>query len=153
MPKKLGFLSRYLRRHAVRAGLADTAATVLLGTAAGERQIIIYDSAAGLELHIYIFVTITINIKVNGSGTHMYDMSILFCTRRQKTWPQYQKIKIKISRSTAWNHIFCPFSNFSDEVRLEPGHANCCRFANITRVHQGAHIGPAEYWINGKVLS
>ena len=32
------------------------------------------------------------------------------------------------------------FSTFSDKVRLEGGHENCCRFATLTGVHQGAHI-------------
>ena len=31
------------------------------------------------------------------------------------------------------------FSNFSDKARLEAGDGNCCGFAIVTGVHQGAH--------------
>ena len=42
------------------------------------------------------------------------------------------------------------FSNFSDEVRLEGGHENCCRFATLTGVHQGAHACLAKVRFKGK---
>ena len=45
-----------------------------------------------------------------------------------------------------------PFSNFSDEVRLEGEHGNCYRFATIAGVQLRAHARLAN-WINGKVLS
>ena len=45
------------------------------------------------------------------------------------------------------------FSTFSDEVRLEGGHGNCCRFATLTGVHQMPHICLAKLWFKGKVRS
>ena len=45
------------------------------------------------------------------------------------------------------------FSTFSDDVRLDGGHGNCCRFATITGVHQGAHICLAKLCFKGKVRS
>ena len=47
--KQLRFLSRCIRRHVVRAGLGNTAATVSLGRAAAERRSMFYTSAAGLN--------------------------------------------------------------------------------------------------------
>ena len=34
---------------------------------------------------------------------------------------------------------------------MEGGHGNCCRFATLTGVHQGAHICLAKLWFIGKV--
>ena len=67
-----------------------------------------------------------------------------FYSRKKYTWLQYKKPLIQAPGIT--------FSNFSDEVGME-GHGNCCRFATITGVHQGAHICLAKYWMNGKVRS
>ena len=60
-------------------------------------------------------------------GTSTYVMSSKKYTRLQ-----YKKRQIQAPGTT--------FSTFSDGVRLEGGHGNCCRFATLTAVHQGAHI-------------
>ena len=50
-------------------------------------------------------------------------------------------------------HLEPHFSTFSDEVRLQGGQGNRCRFATLTGVHQGAHICLAKLWFTGKVRS
>ena len=57
---------------------------------------------------------------------------------------QYEKPKIQAPGTTS--------SNFSDEAR-PGGHGECCRFATLTGVHQGAHICPANFWLGGNVRS
>lgn len=42
----------------------------------------------------------------------------------------------EIANPTAWNHIL----DFSDELRLQERHINCCWLAIPTEAHQGAHI-------------
>ena len=80
--------------------------------------------------------------KKNGMYTYEYE----FCSSKKCTWLQYEKPqKIQAPGTT--------FSNFGDEVWMEGGHGNCCRFATLTGVHQGAHISLAKYWIKGKVRS
>ena len=64
-------------------------------------------------------------------------------------------VKSIVSYSTRNFKIQAPgttFSNFGHEVWME-GHGNCCRFASLTGVHQGAHISLAKYWIDEKVRS
>ena len=60
-------------------------------------------------------------------------------------YSQYKKRQIQAPGAT--------FSNFGDEVEMEGGHGNCCRFATLTGVRQGAHICLAKLWVNGKVRS
>ena len=61
---------------------------------------------------------------------------------KKYTWLQYKKRQIQVPGTT--------FSNFSDEVEMEGGHANCGRFATLTGVHQGAHICVANYGLMEK---
>ena len=51
---------------------------------------------------------------------------------KKYTWLQYKKRRIQAPGTT--------FSVFGNEVGMKGGHENCCRFATLTGVHQGAHI-------------
>ena len=77
--------------------------------------------------------------KTGTSSCSFYDDS------KKYTWLQYKKRQIQAPGT--------PFSIFGDDVGMEGGHGNCCRFATLTGVHQGAHICLAKYWMNGKVRS
>ena len=77
------------------------------------------------------------------SNVRVYQL-LSFYSSKKYTWLQYKKWQIQVPGTA--------FSNFSDEVGME-GHGNCCRFATLTGVHQGAHICLAKWWIKGKVRS
>ena len=54
-----------------------------------------------------------------------------FYISEKYTWLQYEKRQIQAPGTTS--------STFGDEVGMEGGHGNCCRFATLTGVHQQAH--------------
>ena len=68
------------------------------------------------------------------TGTYEYE----FYSSKKYTWLQHEELHIQAPGTT--------FSNFGDEVWMEGGHGNCCRFATLTGVHQGAHISLAKYF-------
>ena len=68
-----------------------------------------------------------------------YDSTIKY------TWLQYKTPQIQAPGTT--------FSFFGDEVGVQGGHGNCCRFATLAGVHQGAHICLTKLWIHGKIRS
>ena len=70
---------------------------------------------------------------------------LLLLQQQKYTWLQYKTPQVQASGTNT--------SIFSDEVHVEGGHRNCCRFATLTGVHQGAHICHANYWINGQFRS
>ena len=76
---------------------------------------------------------------------YVYTSSFPSTAVKNFTWLQYKKRQIKAPRTT--------LSDFVDEAGMEGGHGNCCRFATLTGVHQGAHICLAKLWIKGKVRS
>ena len=73
-------------------------------------------------------------------GTSTYVVS-----SKKYTWLQYKKRSIQAPGTT--------FSTFSDEVRLEGEHGNCCRFATLTGANQRAHIRLNKLWFKGQVRS
>ena len=55
------------------------------------------------------------------------------------------------ARNRKFKRLEPHFQFFSDDVRLEGGHGNRCRFDTLTGVHQGAHTCLTKKSINGKM--
>ena len=112
--------------------------SVFLGRAA-EEQRSTFCTADATELCMSY---VTNHMKIKNTYVHIYEY--MFYSKKY-TWLQYKKRQIQTPGTT--------FSNFGNEVGMEGGHGNCCRFVALTGVHQGAHISLAKYCIKGKVRS
>ena len=136
-------------RHVVRADLPNTADTAcILGKSSGRatEHVLRFCRAKTYQKNTIYRKTLLKKVQL----VRVLSMMRAYFSTTAKN---IRDCSTRKPNSNAWNHTFYRFSNFSDEVRLEAGHENCCRFATVTEVHQGAHICLAKCWINGKVLS
>ena len=107
--------------------------------AAEEQRSTFYPVAAELRMNYQIT-----KIKIKLARKNTYE-PLLLLQQQQLFLATVKKGQIQAPGTT--------FSTLSDEVRLERGHGNCCRFATLTELHQGAHIFLAKLWLKAKVRS
>ena len=69
---------------------------------------------------------------LKASGTIRVRASALSTAAKKYSCLQYKKSQSQAPGTT--------FSSFSDEVHLEGGHVNYCRFAKLAGLHQGARV-------------
>ena len=110
--------------HIVRAGLAIASAAVFLERVAAEQRSIFYTAVAVEPRATKISLKRQINVGNLVSGVTRV-RACSFYSSKKHAWLQYKKPQIQAPGT---------FSSFSDKVRLEGGHGNCCRFAPLTGV-------------------
>ena len=128
--------------------------SVFMDRAAEEQRSTFYTADAAELCASYLLNNISylVQNKIK-SGTYEHVRSTYEHVRSTYEYEFYSSKNILGYSTRNENHApGTTFSNFGVEVWMG-GHGNCCRFATLTGVHQGARISLAKYWVSGKVRS